>query len=244
MSAGAWGMRCMGQTIHILIADSCPLEREGISSIVKKCMRNVVIYEADAFASISEILDRDSSIRLVSLDDRYLELDGLMGIGDLVSRYCGVYFILIGKDLSRDAALSILRTGVQGYVPKSLGASHIAEAFGVVLSGRIYLPPTSSFVPIKYIPNGIGDIRADRRLFTNRQLEVIGLLVEGNSNKQIARTLNISESTVKVHVNAAFCSLGVHNRRSAIAKLRRVEEGHVAGRDHPGRILRTVKMLD
>lgn len=214
----------MGHSIRILIADDRPLERAGIASIVKKNMGNVVIYEVGSFSCIGDTIAKDQNITLVALDCRLPQLDGLAGIGDLVSRHFGIFFLVIGENLSRDAILSILGTGVQGYLPKSLEENHVSEAFLAVLSGRIYLPPTSSFLPVESRPNSREDVREGNGIFTGRQRQVLALLIEGNSNKQIARALNISESTVKVHVNAAYHSLGVHNRRSAIAKLCHVKE--------------------
>lgn len=221
---GALGVAVMGHSIRILIADDHPLERAGIASIVKKSMGNVVIYEVGSFTSISETIAENQNITLVALDSRLPELDGLTGIGDLVSRYYGIFFLVIGEDLSRDAILSILGTGAQGYLPRSLEENHVSEAFLAVLSGRIYLPPTSSFLPVEPHSNGCETIREGNGIFTDRQLEVLALLIEGNSNKEIARALSISESTVKVHVNATFRSLGVHNRRSAIEKLCHIKE--------------------
>lgn len=230
----------MGQAIRVLIADAHPLERAGIASIVQQAVEDVILYEADTLSAVESSFALEPAIALVAIDVDLPHLNGLTGIRDLLARHSEASFFAIGEAPHREALLSALATGMQGYLPRNLEAAHVAEAFKTVLDGRIYFPPLKSLLPVEIKENRT-NIHDVRRLFTERQLEVIALLVEGNSNKQIARALNISESTVKVHINASFRSLSVHNRRSAIEAFRDMA-GEAAPGDHLlDRILQTVR---
>lgn len=117
----------------------------------------------------------------------------------------------------RGEILAALAAGVHGYIPKSLSASEIAEAIKGILEGRIY------------VPNAIGNREPGAALeppssgsdkLTARQKEVLAELLKGRSSKEIARTLDIAEGTVKIHLAAIYRAIGVRTRAEAIAKLK------------------------
>ncbi|MNR09134.1 CsgBAC operon transcriptional regulatory protein [compost metagenome] len=91
----------------------------------------------------------------------------------------------------------------------------MAASFRSVLDGNIYIPSTVCDVQAEPRP----DVHDGPHLLTCRQRQVLTLLTAGKSNKEIGRALMISESTVKVHLTAAFRQLGVHSRMAAAAAL-------------------------
>ncbi|KTE08105.1 hypothetical protein ATE76_16185 [Sphingopyxis sp. H093] len=94
------------------------------------------------------------------------------------------------------------------------------QAFRQVMAGQVYVPPIVSDVDAEVRATGSsGSHQASLSSLTERQREVLAHMSMGKSNKEIARSLRISESTVKVHVAAAFRLLGVHNRVGAVAAL-------------------------
>jgi len=116
--------------------------------------------------------------------------------------------------------------GMVGCVPKDLSAAALAGAIATILDGHSYHPPGGS-APADQAPPASDVTRFADHELTERQSEVLRLLAMGRSNREIARLLNIAEGTVKVHVNAAFRVLGVHNRVSAAAAIRRRSDEHL-----------------
>ena len=131
--------------------------------------------------------------------------------------------VVIGPSVDTSTLRDVFATGIDGYLSKVMQISEISTALKAVLAGQKFAPailvpdPPSEFEP----PVGNQDDISGK--FTPRQLEVLELIASGLSNKMIARSLSIAESTVKVHVNAAFHILGVHCRKSAIDALVQME---------------------
>lgn len=110
-----------------------------------------------------------------------------------------------------------LDLGAAGYIPKSAGIEVMLSALRLVLVGGIYVPPD---LLRKAAPPGITEVvdaaaELSPDSLTSRQQEVLRLLGEGKSNKEIARQLDLSENTVKIHVTAVLKALGVNNRTKA-----------------------------
>src|SRR5690606_8281318 len=97
--------------------------------------------------------------------------------------------------------------GVHGYILKSAEDGEIVEALNQIIGGQIYAPPE--------LAESSASAREDsaaKATLTPRQRDVLDLMVGGKTNKEIARALELSESTVKIHVAALFRALGVRNR--------------------------------
>ncbi len=123
--------------------------------------------------------------------------------------------------------LAALEAGVHGYVLKDGDLGGFIACLKRVLAGEVYVPPllceisgedgvAAAGAPSAGEADGAMGRRSEYRL-SARQLEVLEHLVEGRSNKQIARALNLAESTIKMHVGAVFRVLGVNNRAKAAA---------------------------
>jgi DNA-binding NarL/FixJ family response regulator len=117
--------------------------------------------------------------------------------------------------------LSALEAGVHGYVPKGLGAQELSAALKMILDGTIYVPPAvadrNALSQSEAAPQRQpADVRKPvLEVLTPRQRDVLELLVQGDSNKLIARKLGLGEGTVKIHLAALFRNLGVKNRAAA-----------------------------
>jgi len=127
--------------------------------------------------------------------------------------------VVSGSKNRRDV-LSALEAGVHGFISKGLGVTELAHALRLILDGVIYVPAA-----IATLPSGDEQalVRRDPArphkstlaILTPRQRGVLELLVEGKSNKAIARDLGLGEGTVKVHMAALFRSLDVKSRTAA-----------------------------
>src|SRR5690606_23618081 len=121
----------------------------------------------------------------------------------------------------------LLDLGVRGYIPKAYSPEIMLSAVRLVLSGGVYVPPMLLAGAPGAINNGhrnLGSLDALRELLTERQIEVLRLLSQGKPNKSIARDLNISEGTVKIHLAAIFRALDVRNRVEAVVASRKLAD--------------------
>jgi len=117
-----------------------------------------------------------------------------------------------------------LDLGAAGYIPKSAGMEVMLSALRLVLAGGIYVPPDLLRRPTETASPSVTEAAAELTPdgLTGRQQEVLRLLGEGKSNKEIARVLELSENTVKIHVAAVLKALGVNNRTKAAMVARKL----------------------
>lgn len=149
------------------------------------------------------------------------------GIGELRRCYLNLRLVIVDWRRDRQTALEAITDGAHGYIPKDLDQEEMLHAFTLVMSGQVYVPPNVSEVAPETMPvSAVPTRSATLSGLTKRQLEVLTHMASGKSNKEIARSLRISESTVKVHVAAAFRLLGVHNRVGAVALMRDRDVGN------------------
>lgn len=208
----------------VLLADDHALVREGLKHSLTDLDSDLEFIEA---ATADEVVDRLSSHPTIELALLDLVMPGNTGF-ELIAHVCNTYpnlpvTILSGSNdpIQMRKALDI---GASGFITKSASAEIMLSALRLVMAGGIYVPPemvrpnsaTAETIsdPSPRLPLGIDrDARSDA--LTTRQHEVLERLEEGKSNKQIARELNLSENTVKIHVGRILRVLGVSNRTQA-----------------------------
>lgn len=169
------------------------------------------------YRQVLTILEQVDDIALLTLD---VALPGMLGadtIKTLRGRFPHVKILVVSACVLPDLVFQAIGAGAFGMVAKSASPFELLLALRTVLAGHIYVPASVTEKP----RNWCVDTRATRhhRELTRRQVEIIELLSEGKSNKAIARALGISPSTVKVHLHAAYRSLGVHSRVGAASAL-------------------------
>src|SRR4030095_4447835 len=135
---------------------------------------------------------------------------------DLRKRYAAISLVVLSAFHDRDNVLRALDLGALGFIPKSAPRDVMVNALRLVFSGGIYIPPEALLragakeaVPGRPVsPADLG--------FTERQMEVLALMMQGKSNKVISRLLDVAEPTVKHHVTAILKALKVTNRTEAV----------------------------
>lgn len=223
-----------GEASTALVADHIPLDRAGLTRLFTDHGHASTTIEVASFDGIVAALARETPIDVIAAAWELPGLNGSAGVRHIRTHYPRAKLIILAASPSREAVLECLAAGVHGYVPKSLALNEMAAAFDIILAGQIYVPSLTCEIAPSASPATIdGEIPAFQ--LTQRQRQVLVLLAEGRSNKEIARCLSISEGTVKAHINTAFRILGVHNRTSAVAALRRLEFASEPGEPHlPG----------
>lgn len=207
------------EAFEILVADSHPLCREGLTTLFARNLGLSHLIEACDLPTVMAKLAARPSVELVTIDLGLLGARKREGLRDLRVKYPEVRVVVVTASRDRDVVLDSLGAGVHGYIPKDFPVQEMADALRTVLAGQIYVPPFLSDLNVRKTSVANENGGADPASLTGRQLEVLNLLAAGRSNKEIARLLCIAEGTVKVHIAAAFRMLGVHNRVSAVAMM-------------------------
>ena len=215
---------------HLLVAHSQGFYRSGLRSAVEALIPCLEVAEAQSYDAMLAILDqRVFDIVLVDL-----QLEGVTSLAQLkILRrlYPCIHFALLSTAGRQHDVFQVLSAGFDGFICTSQDKEEFISAICDILSGRIYVPPLrDSYSGSK--PAGIvaganlsaldapgrastpHSFRGIDRL-TARQREVLALIGKGMPNKEIARRLNISEATIKIHAGALMRALGVKNRTEA-----------------------------
>ncbi|MCW2247081.1 DNA-binding NarL/FixJ family response regulator [Azospirillum fermentarium] len=196
----------------ILLVDPYPLVRHGFILALRGGQPGVRVAEAE---SVAEAVARAASIpdlALVLVDLDLVPPDGGR-LGRLLKAVDPAPLLVLAEGGDSTAIRAAIRAGARGCVLKSGTAAVLEHAVKLALTGETFLP-----LPRAVLDGGGGvPPAAAPRLdgLTERQREVFDLLLAGQSNKEIARTLGVLEGTVKVHVRAIMQKLGVRNRTQA-----------------------------
>ncbi len=200
--------------MKILIADDHELFREGLRQILEQLDGNVVVIEASDFPQTLALAASDPEIRAVLLDLSMPGMtwgDGLQALRQRLPSEVPV-IVLSASDEQRNV-LQAIKLGAAGFIPKTSSSRLMISALKLVLSGGVYLP---AVLLQTNVPDAVADVPTSRDGLTPRQREVLTLLREGKSNKEIARVLDLAEGTVKLHVTAILKALNVSNRTRAV----------------------------
>lgn len=161
-------------------------------------------------AALVHARDAGPDLGLIVLDLGLPDTTGLEGLDRLVEGCPSVPVIVVSGGDDKPVIEAALARGARGYVPKNSSAPAFRAAVEAVLRGERYVPPHVLGAASAGAP------RADAaERLTPRQEDVLLLLAQGLANKEIARELDMSPATVRVHVTALFKALGVENRTQA-----------------------------
>lgn len=199
--------------MKILIADDHALFREGLRQIVQSLADAASILEAHDWQSALAQVAQQPDIALALMDLTMPGMEAFTGLKTFLDRAETVPVVVISASENVLDMKRALDVGAMGYIAKSEARPVVLSALRLVLSGGIYVPPRLVQSPLSNHADGD---RTQPFGLTPRQFEVLNALVQGKSNKQIARDLHLSDATVKAHVGAIFKTLNVNSRLQAI----------------------------
>ena len=202
-----------------LVADDDEFFRMALRGILQNRFGFAEVIETGSLDEAIEHLGRREDVGLALFD---LAMPGMEGAGSLRAvrevRPTTLAAIVSGSRRRRDI-LQALEAGGHGYIPKGFGVAELGQALEMILKGFIYVPAlladisSEAAAPAAQAPAEVPSSSS----FTPRQAQVLELIVQGKSNKEIARALDLGEGTVKIHVAALFRNLGVTSRSAAAA---------------------------
>jgi DNA-binding NarL/FixJ family response regulator len=195
--------------MKILQADDHPLFREGIRYLLEQLDAKIELLEAGTVQAAVEILGKQQDIDLILLDLAMPGMNGFAGFHAIEECNPAIPLVVLSASENPRDIQKAMKAGAAGYIPKSSTSETMINALKLVLKGGIYTPE------IFYQLATSTEISP---IFTESQRKVLAFMVEGLSNKQIARNLYIAESTVKHHVGEILKLLAVSNRTQAALK--------------------------
>lgn len=210
-----------GNDLIALIADDDEFFRIALRSILIRQLGLQEVIETGSFDEALEKLAERNDVSLALFDLQMPGLETPMSLRVVRENFPRAQVVVVSSSQDRRDILAALHAGVHGYVPKSLGPADLARALRLTLDGMMYVPPSlaeltaEDGVAMTAPPAPNVSAESEAVPLTPRQQQVLELLVQGRSNKQIARALGLGEGTVKIHMAALFRNLGVANRAAA-----------------------------
>ena len=212
----------IGSALKLLIVDDHGLVREGLKAILGQSDLQAECLEAWDEISIWHCLKKHPDVKLVLLD---IQLPGLSGM-DLLRRIAiehpAMPIIMLSADHDSNTVSQALQWGASGFMPKNSLNQVLISAIRLVLAGGVYIPPEALLKSVpkpQPAPTNKAALQLASLGLTNRQLDVLRLLVKGLSNKRISRQIDLAEATVKIHIRGILRTLRVTNRTEALVKL-------------------------
>lgn len=197
-------------SIRILIVGNCHVVRQGLRVFLQKDPEIEIVGEA---VESGEALQKARQVRpeIVLIDLLFPTTDSIAFIKALCRELPGTKVLIFVSMLENALVAETLHSGASGYLLKNIGEQELRDAIKEISAGLVRLSPQMRASPVKkrHTPTELYNL-------TEREYDVLRLLVEGCSNQAIACTLHITEPTVKTHVHHILTKLGVQSRTQAV----------------------------
>lgn len=203
--------------MKILIADDHPLFRDAFKGILLQLQQDVVITEKISFYELMQL----DAVDEFEFDFAFIDLAMPGGnpyetISHLNKLNSNTPIVVVSGEESQDVIKNAIASGAIGFLPKSLDTDNLISNLKHILSGAMpIVTPVVDHNP---------DSQTSKTSITARQAEVLELMCEGNTNKMIARVLDLTEGTVKLHVRAILQAFGATNRTQAVSIFKKTKE--------------------
>jgi DNA-binding NarL/FixJ family response regulator len=197
--------------IGIIIVDDHPVVRDGLRGMLAADPEFVVLGEA---ATGAEALTLAAAVNpdVVLMDLRMPTMDGVTAIAALRERNAGPHILVLTTYDTDSDVLPAIESGATGYLLKDAPRNELFRAIRAAARGEAVLSPSVA-------ARLIGQLRSPaREPLSHRELEVLGLIADGTTNREAAVRLFISEATVKTHLLHIYAKLGVNDRAAAVAE--------------------------
>jgi DNA-binding NarL/FixJ family response regulator len=198
--------------VKVLLADDHPLFREGVKPVLHKLDPDLELIEAVDYPSAFAAMNQAGEVDLALIDLYMPGMSGVDGVIRFRAAFPGIPLVVLSASELADDIHKLLSAGALGYVTKSSPSEVILGALRLVLAGGVYIPPSM----LDHRNAGAVQDLSRHAPLTARQTEVLCELAKGQSNKQIAKALDVTEGTVKIHMAAIFRILKVNNRTEAV----------------------------
>ncbi|WP_339532691.1 response regulator transcription factor [Pseudomonas mucidolens] len=194
-------------TCRIIIADDHPMFREGMLRTVQRLLPEATVEQAGDLETVLELLKTGPEIDTLILDLRFPGLTGMHQLAELRQQLRRTTLIIVSMVDDPGLIEQVMQIGVDGFIGKNIAPDDIGQALLAIRQGEVL---------VKFEPSGL--LPLDTNGLTARQREVLRLIAQGKTNKEIAKALDISPFTVRIHVSSLLRSLNVPSRAAAAVK--------------------------
>ena len=214
--------------MDIILADDHKLVRDGLTPFLEELDENVNVIEAAGFEHAMKAAKEARDLQLIILDLGMPGMNGLAGVRQMMESYPNVPVVILSGTHDQTAILKAFNLGIAGFIPKSAGSNVMMSALQLVMAGERYIPsqilvgaaiqdadhPQAATTPATPSTRSINAARFDK--LSKREQHVLELLAGGMTNKEIARSIDLQEATIKIHVKNIYRKMGVNNRVQAV----------------------------
>jgi len=197
---------------RIIVADDHPLFREAMVNTVRRILPEARLEEAGSLADVLRLATLGTTPDTLILDLRFPGLTCIGRLAELRRQLPRTTLIVVSMVDDPEVICEVMAAGVDGFIGKSVSPAEIGTAILAIRAGEVV---------VNYLPSGLlPQLGASSELeqLTHRQQDVLRLIAQGKTNKEIARALDISPFTVRIHVSSLLKTLNVPTRTAAAVK--------------------------
>lgn len=202
--------------MRILLADDHDLIRDTVEEFLKRLDEDLHVLHAATLPQALDLIRKADALDLVLLDLKMPGMNGLGGLKSVQAARADVPVVILSGETNPDVIRNALQAGAAGFLPKTMRGTAMLNALRLILAGERYVPDilvAGQSAPADEAGGGGAPAPAS---LTQREREVMGLLVQGLSNKEIGRRLGIEVVTVALHLRSIYRKLGVASRTQAV----------------------------
>ena len=211
--------------MKILIADDNSLFREALKSVAAHTFPDAKISSAENFAAGMELLSNNNKFDMIILDFDMPEMSAEHSLNSIMSASENAKIAVVSSTEDSVKIRKLFTLGIKGYISKRSNSKIIGIALLLIANGGKYIPDAvlENYAVVTNVNTSAqSESLSNIKPLTNRQAQVLDLVAQGKSNKQIAYDMGVSEATVKLHINALLRSLHVTNRTQAVVTAQKI----------------------
>lgn len=206
----------------ILIVDDHPVVLDGLRLLLGDLFTDAEFYMADSGRKVMDVLDQNHDLDWIFMDVNLPDADGIELLMLLKSKKTSANTIVLSSDSSPAIADRALKHGASGFLSKSFDRSELKQCIHSIGKGQIYLETGLRLELTNYRHSVLAEIQHIEARLTRRQRQTLIYLAQGYSNREIAMSFNITESTVKSHVKALMALFEADNRTHCVSEATRL----------------------
>lgn len=197
--------------IRLLLADDHPVVRRGMRSCLEGIRHVEVVAEAvDGQEALNLVKELSPDIVLMDID--MPNVNGLEATKVVREEFPDTRVLILSVHTNKDYVLQIIRSGAQGYVLKDTAPADLVRAIESVDNGEpFFSPDISQIVLNQYLEEAGADSSADSVKLTTRERQVLSMIAEGQSNKEMANHLGVGVRTIETHRERVMNKLNIHS---------------------------------
>lgn len=209
-------------TWRVLLADDHALVRDAIKQMLERLDPTLTVETVSNFFEAETRLKVDRNFTLLLLDYRMPGMEGAPSLAKIARDYPGLRVGIITGYLPKDSVTGLIEAGAVGVFPKTMSGPSLLMAMKLAVSGQVYVPWAKDLAGIETDPEQarlpINAEAGPSQPLTERERQVLDFVIDGDSNKEIGRSLGLQEVTIKIHVSSLCRKFGVNNRTQLATK--------------------------